>query len=103
MTKMMTNQYVHFIHLRDVCEAVHQVISKGIVGEIYNVLDDSNIRRKDFYQFLSDLYHIPVKDEGAPIEALPDRKISNQKLKTQLGISFKYPKITDFLRTVEKA
>jgi len=101
-TAMMTSQYVHFIHLRDLCETVHQVISKGLVGELFNVLDDSNIRRKDFYQFLSDLFRLPVSDAGDPPNGLPDRRILNQKLKSCLEFSFFSPKITDFLRVLEK-
>ena len=101
-TAMMTSQYVHFIHLRDVCEAVHRVISKGLVGELFNVLDDSNIRKRDFYRFLSDLFRLPVSDAGDPLNGLPDRRILNRKLKSYLKFSFFSPKITDYLRAIEK-
>ncbi|HEX9756342.1 MAG TPA: NAD-dependent epimerase/dehydratase family protein [Nitrospiria bacterium] len=101
-TAMMTSQYVHFIHLRDVCEAVHRVILKGVVREVFNVLDNSNIRRKDFYQFLSDLFGLPVSDAGEPPKGLSDRRILNQKLKSHLGLSLRYPKITEYLRSTVK-
>lgn len=101
-TAMLTQQYVHFIHLRDVCGAIHTVVKDNIVNEIYNVLDDSHIRRKAFYSFLGELFNLPIAEGGPPQEALAERCISNQKIKTQLGFSFHYPKITDYLRaTVE--
>jgi len=101
-TAMLTQQYVHFIHLRDVCEAIHRVLKEDIANEIYNVLDDSHIRRKAFYSFLGELFNLPIAEGGPPQEALAERSISNKKIKTQLGLSFHYPNITHYLRsTVE--
>ena len=97
---MMTRQYVHFIHRKDVCGATDLAIEKGIRGEIYNAVDDSEIRRVDFYRFLGDLFKMAVADGGPPQEGLPDRRISNAKIKTRLGLKFAYPKITDFLRSM---
>jgi nucleoside-diphosphate-sugar epimerase len=99
-TAMMTRQYVHFIHLKDVCAAIDLAMEKGITGEVYNAVDDSEIRRVDFYRFLGKVFKIAIADGGPPRDDLPDRRISNAKIKTRLGLKFTYPKITGFLRSM---
>jgi nucleoside-diphosphate-sugar epimerase len=94
---MLTNQYVHFIHLHDVCDAIDLAIRRNLTGEIYNLVDDSMTRRADFYRFLSTLYGLPILDRGPARATAHDRIITNTKAKTSLGLTLSSPSITEYL------
>ncbi|MBI3606727.1 MAG: NAD-dependent epimerase/dehydratase family protein [Nitrospirae bacterium] len=95
---MLSGQFVHFIHVNDVCDAIDLAISRNVTGEIFNLVDDSQIRRAEFYRFLSSLYGLPIPDGGSPPEIVRDRLISNAKAKSQLGLTLSSPRITDYLQ-----
>jgi nucleoside-diphosphate-sugar epimerase len=95
---MLSQQFVHFIHLHDVCDAIDLAISRNVTGEIFNLVDDSQIRRADFYRFLSSLYGLPIPDNGPAPEVARDRLISNAKAKSQLCLTLSSPRITDYLQ-----
>jgi nucleoside-diphosphate-sugar epimerase len=94
---MLTSQYVHFIHLHDVCDAIDLAIRRNLTAAIFNLVDDSMIRRRDFYRFLSTLYGLPILDRGPAPETGHDRLISNAKAKRSLGLTLSSPRITDYL------
>lgn len=100
---MLSRQFVHFIHINDVCDAIDLAIRLGIAGEIFNLVDDSQIRRVEFYRFLSSLYGIPIPDGGPAPAVVRDRVISNAKVKSRLGLTLSSPRITDFLRASASA
>ena len=102
-TAMLSRQFVHFIHLADVCDAIDLAIRRGIVGEIFNLVDDFPIRRVEFYRFLSALYGIPIPDGGPAPAVARDRVISNAKAKSRLGLTLSSPRITDYLRASASA
>lgn len=95
---MLSRQFVHFIHANDVCDAIDLAIRRNVTGEIFNLVDDSQIRRADFYRFLSSLYKLPIPDNGPAPEVARDRLISNAKAKSQLGLTLSSPRITDYLQ-----
>jgi nucleoside-diphosphate-sugar epimerase len=94
---MLTNQYVHFIHRHDVCDAIDLAIRRNLTADIFNLVDDSMIRRIDLYRFLSTLYGLPVLDRGPAPKTAHGRIISNVKAKTSLGLTLSSPSITDYL------
>jgi nucleoside-diphosphate-sugar epimerase len=94
---MLTNQYVHFIHVHDVCDAIDSAIRRNLTAAIFNLVDDSMIRRADFYRFLSTLYGLPILDRGPAPETGRDRLISNARAKSGLGLTLSSPRITDYL------
>jgi nucleoside-diphosphate-sugar epimerase len=94
---MLTNQYVHFIHLHDVCDAIDLAIRRNLIAEVYNLVDDSMIRRVDFYRFLSTLYGLPILDRGSAPTTPHDRLITNAKAKIGLGLTLSSPSITEYL------
>jgi len=94
---MLTRQFVHFIHVHDVCDAIDLAIRRNLTAEVFNLVDDSRIRRIDFYRFLADLYRLPIPDRGpAPVVA-HDRVISNTKAKARLGLPLTSPNIVEYL------
>lgn len=99
---MLTSQYVHFIHRHDVCDAIDLAIRRNLIADIFNLVDDSMIRRNDLYRFLSTLYGLPILDRGPAPTTAHERRISNTKAKTRLGLTLSSPRITDYLAaTVE--
>lgn len=94
---MLTRQFVHFIHVHDVCDAIDLAIRRNLTAEVFNLVDDSGIRRIDFYRFVSALYGLPIPDRGPAPNVAHDRVISNAKAKTRLGLRLTSPSITDYL------
>jgi nucleoside-diphosphate-sugar epimerase len=94
---MLTRQFVHFIHVHDVCDAIDLAIRRNLTAEIFNLVDDSRIRRIDFYRFVSTLYGLPIPDRGPAPSVAHDRVISNAKAKARLGLTLTSPTITEFL------
>ena len=95
---MLSRQFVHFIHVNDVCDAIDLAIRRNVTGEIFNLVDDSQIRRAELYRFVSSLYRLPIPDGGPPPEIVRDRLISNAKAKSRLGLTLSSPRITDYLQ-----
>lgn len=95
---MLSRQFVHFIHVNDVCDAIDLAIRRNVTGEIFNLVDDSQIRRAEFYRFVSSLYRLPIPDGGPPPEIVRDRLISNAKAKSRLGLTLSSPRIADYLQ-----
>ncbi|MFZ5862852.1 MAG: NAD-dependent epimerase/dehydratase family protein [Nitrospirota bacterium] len=94
---MLTTQYVHFIHRHDVCDAIDLAIRRQLMADIFNLVDDSLIRRVDFYRFLSTLYGLPILDRGPAPTVAHERRITNTKAKTGLGLTLTSPNITEYL------
>ncbi len=94
----LTRQFVHFIHVHDVCDAIDLAIRRNLTAEIFNLVDDSRIRRIDFYRFVSTLYGLPIPDRGPAPEIAHDRVISNAKAKSRLGLTLTSPSIVEYLR-----
>jgi nucleoside-diphosphate-sugar epimerase len=94
---MLTRQYVHFIHVQDVCDAIDLAIRRNLTAEVFNLVDDSRIRRIDFYRFIADLYGLPIPDRGPAPDVTRDRVISNAKAKSRLGLALSSPDITTYL------
>jgi nucleoside-diphosphate-sugar epimerase len=86
----------NMIHRDDVAGAVIAALKRGRTGQIYNAADNEPVTQLEFYRWLAD-----VLDRSLP-PSMPDdrsdrqrgvtnKRISNQKLKTELGYQFRYP------------
>jgi len=90
-------RYLNMVHREDVVGAVIAALEKGDVGKIYNVVDDEPVRQLDFFQWLSN--HSgkempPFVEGGEQAErkrGWTNKRISNARLKSELGYQFKYP------------
>ena len=117
-----------FLHVRDMCRAVfHAYDHEEMIGEAYNVADDTHITSADFYRLLSrellgrekDFFHIPLPVakplaiasqfiarrlktkpllEKATLDYVNcDKFWDNSKLK-RTGFSFAYPRMEEGMR-----
>ncbi|MFM2294774.1 MAG: hypothetical protein RLZZ350_1187 [Verrucomicrobiota bacterium] len=88
---------LNMIHRDDVVGCVIAALERGCIGEIYNVVDDAPVSQLEFFRWLAAKLGQPLPP-SAPSEisaarkrGVTNKKISNRKLKTELGYAFKFP------------
>jgi nucleoside-diphosphate-sugar epimerase len=88
---------MNMIHLEDAVGAVIAALERGSAGEIYNAVDDEPVSQMDFYQWLTGVLgrepppFVPEAPEASPKPTLANRRVSNRRLKADLGYRLKYP------------
>lgn len=89
--------HMNMIHQDDVLGAVIHATEFAAPGRIYNVSDDEPVRRKDFFTWLAGRLHRtlppPPSPETAtgPYRRATDKRISNRRLRQELGYHCRYP------------
>ncbi|MFQ5580838.1 MAG: hypothetical protein ACE5FZ_09510 [Nitrospiria bacterium] len=96
----MSDHWILSVHQDDLCGVIHQVIRRETHMETYNVVDDSNLRRRELAQWISQEKGIPILPDG-PAPPAPERHVSNQKVKEDLGYAFQYPSVLQFLKRLK--
>ena len=102
--------YTNHIHAEDLARIVTCALHHGLNGRIYNVSDDSSMKMGEYFDFLAKKYDLPVPSR-LPREALrqvvpesmysfmsESRRMDNARMKKELGISLKYPRVSDGVR-----
>ena len=85
------------IHRDDLAGVICAALARGQAGEIYNAADDEPVAQIHFFRWLAqalgkEMPQFAAEADGAARKrALTNKKISNRKLKTELGYQFKYP------------
>lgn len=88
---------LNMIHRDDLIRVIIAALQGGRAGEIYNVTDDAPVSQLDFFKWLAAKLGKPLppsatEDTAAPRKrGMTNKRISNVKLKTELGFSFQYP------------
>jgi nucleoside-diphosphate-sugar epimerase len=88
---------LNMIHRDDLIAAVIAGLERGRSGEIYNAVDDAPVSQRDFFKWLADTIGKPLPpvatagETEARKRGLTDKRISNAKLKRDLGFNFRYP------------
>jgi nucleoside-diphosphate-sugar epimerase len=88
---------LNMIHRDDVVGAIIAGLNYGRAGEIYNATDDKPVKQLEFFQWLSQRLNrnLPPSAAESPDSArkraATNKRISNLKLKRELGYCFKYP------------
>lgn len=81
---------VNLVHLADCIAIVTSIIQKDIWGETYNVVADEHPSRQDLYIHLSTEAGITPPTFSEQVTR-PNKIVSNQKLKQDLGYQFIHP------------
>jgi nucleoside-diphosphate-sugar epimerase len=91
-------KWLNLIHVEDGASAVLAADERGRPGEVYNVADDRPVRRRDFYDFLARLlgapeprFVPPAPDAPLPGHERANRRVSNRRLRQELGVALRYP------------
>jgi nucleoside-diphosphate-sugar epimerase len=88
---------LNMIHRDDLIGCVIAALERGKSGEIYNAADDEPVSQFDFFSWLTAATSRPMpaaapeNAEVARKRGVTNKRISNRKLKAELGYHFKYP------------
>lgn len=88
---------LNMIHRDDVIGCIVSTLERGEPGNIYNAVDDEPVSQFDFFSWLATALGKPMPSsapqstESARKRGVTDKRVSNQKLKSNIGYRFKYP------------
>ncbi|HYV61275.1 MAG TPA: SDR family oxidoreductase [Bryobacteraceae bacterium] len=88
---------INMIHRDDLVGVILAALKNGRSGEIYNAVDDEPVAQIHFYRWLSETLgkwmppFATEEENAARKRGLTNKKISNRRLKMELGYQFKYP------------
>ncbi len=88
---------LNMIHRDDVAGAIIAALKNGRPGEVYNAVDDEPVTQLSFFQWLSGPLgkelpsSVPEDAEAVRKRGVTNKKVSNRRLKMELGYQFKYP------------
>jgi nucleoside-diphosphate-sugar epimerase len=88
---------LNMIHRDDLVSVIIAALKSGRSGEIYNAVDDEPVAQIHFFRWLSETlgkWMPPLatgKENAARKRGLTNKKVSNRKLKMELGVALKYP------------
>ncbi len=90
-------RFLNMIHRDDLVGCIIAALKNGRAGEIYNAADDEPVSQLHFFQWLAQAVDKPLPP-SAPENSgeirrrgATNKRISNRKLKMELGHQFKYP------------
>lgn len=90
-------RFLNMIHRDDVIGCIIAALKGGRPGDIYNVVDDEPVSQKTFFEWLGATlgkYPPPSAPENTGEErkrGTTNKRVSNRKLKMELGYQFKHP------------
>jgi nucleoside-diphosphate-sugar epimerase len=88
---------LNMIHRDDLIGVVIAALKNGRVGEIYNAVDDEPVSQLKFFEWLGGTLDKPLPPsvtedaEANRKRGVTNKKVSNRRLKMELGYQFKYP------------
>lgn len=88
---------INMIHVDDLVGIIIRALQSGRAGEIFNAVDDEPIAQIHFFRFLSETLGKRMPPPAAPgadadrKRGLTQKKVSNRKVKMELGYEFKHP------------
>lgn len=88
---------LNMVHRDDLIGVVIAALKNGRVGEIYNAVDDEPVSQFKFFEWLGGALDkplppaVPEDAEANRKRGVTNKKVSNRRLKMELGYQFKYP------------
>jgi nucleoside-diphosphate-sugar epimerase len=85
------------IHRDDLIGCIIAALKNGRPGEIYNAADDEPVSQLHFFQWLARALDKPLppseseNPDAARKRGVTNKRVSNRRLKMELGYQFKYP------------
>ena len=90
-------RFLNMIHRDDLVGCIIAALENGRAGEIYNAVDDEPVSQWHFFQWLAEAMNkplppsVPEKSAENRKRGATNKRVSNRKLKMELGHQFKYP------------
>lgn len=98
------------IHVEDIASVLEASMSRPMLGAVYNVCDDEAAPPQDVIAFACDLLGAPIPPEIPFDQAVlspmaqsfwtDNRRVRNDRIKTELGVSLGYPTYREGLRAL---
>jgi nucleoside-diphosphate-sugar epimerase len=91
------SRIANMIHRDDVAGCILAALKNGRPGEIYNAVDDEPVNQKTFFEWLGATLgkypppSVPENSNDDRKRGITNKRVSNRKLKMELGYQFKYP------------
>ncbi len=91
------SRFMNMIHRDDLISCIIGSLKSGRAGEIYNAVDDEPVSQANFFQWLAGTvgkYPPPSEPENTAENrkrGVTNKRVSNRRLKMELGCQFKYP------------
>jgi len=88
---------LNMIHRDDLVGCIIAALKSGRAGEIYNAADDEPVSQLHFFQWLAQAVDKPLppsepeNPEATRRRGVTNKRVTNRKLKMELGYQFKYP------------
>jgi nucleoside-diphosphate-sugar epimerase len=88
---------MNMIHLDDLVGVIIAALKSGKPGEIYNAVDDEPVSQSAYFTWLAGALgkypppSVPEDLETSHKRGVTNKKVSNRRLKMELGYQFKYP------------
>ncbi|HEV2438407.1 MAG TPA: SDR family oxidoreductase [Verrucomicrobiae bacterium] len=90
-------RFLNMIHRDDVIGCIIAALKNGRAGEIYNAVDDEPVSQVNFFQWLAEELGKDLPPTGPENfdenrkRGVTNKRVSNRKLRMELGYQFKYP------------
>lgn len=84
-------EYLHLAHQDDCIEAISSVIKKKLWGETFNIISDLRITKKEYYLKIAAELSLPLPEYEETVADNCPTKISNEKSKRLLGMTYLNP------------
>lgn len=91
------SRILNMIHRDDLVGCIIAALKSGRAGEIYNAVDDEPVSQLHFFQWLAQAVDkplptsLPENSAGNRKRGATNKRVSNRKLKMELGHQFKHP------------
>jgi nucleoside-diphosphate-sugar epimerase len=107
--------YTNHIHADDLARILVAAVRHGRPNRVYHASDDSGMKMGDYFDAVADAYGLPRPQRIARAEAqrvLPEsllsfmnesRRLTNERMKRELKVKLRYPKVADLLASIESA
>ena len=89
------------IHIDDAARAATVALTAPSPGPLYLATDDRPVPRREYYRVVAETLNAPAPTYVPPTPGSPeaardvvDRKISNRRLRAELGVELRYPDVT---------
>jgi nucleoside-diphosphate-sugar epimerase len=109
------DSYTNHIHADDLVRIVVAALRNGRPNRAYNASDDSEMKMGDYLDAVADAHGLrrpPRVTRAQAQRMLPDsllsfmnesRRLTNERMKKELKVTLRYPRVADLLASIEKA
>lgn len=91
------DRVLNMIHRDDVIGAILAALERGRPGEVYNAADNEPVTQLGFFKWLAEKRSaplppsVPENPDALRRRGASNKRVSNRKLREELGYGFKYP------------